>query len=60
MSRYTTIKNYPQTTEVDGKTHESIFRSYQILREVTAMLHRGDSQDSVLNFIYFAQGKDEK
>jgi hypothetical protein len=39
-----------------GGVHESVLRSYQVLREVTAMLERGDSVETVLLLIRFADG----
>jgi hypothetical protein len=36
--------------------HQSIFRSTQILDEVKRMLGRGDSSETVLEFINFCEG----
>lgn len=38
----------------DRRTHESVTRGFQILREARAMLVRGDSVETVLMFIEWA------
>lgn len=41
---------------VKDNNHESIYRSYQILVSVVAMLKRGDSPETILEFITWADG----
>lgn len=43
--------NYP------SGAHESLLRAYRILSEVKAMLERGDSDQTVLNFIAWAESR---
>ena len=38
--------------------HESVLRSYQVLREVTEMLDRGDSSVTVRRFIAWCEAKE--
>jgi len=38
--------------------HESVFRSYQILSEVKGMLERGDSAETIRNFIAWAESEE--
>lgn len=47
------IKKFP-TTYVDaegGKWHESTLRSFQVLQKAKEMLLRGDSKETILEFI---------
>ena len=43
------------TETVHSNNHESLYRSYQILRRVEGMLERGDSSQTVLEFIRWAE-----
>ncbi len=53
------IRDLPLTIEAiptgTRGVHESIFRSYQILGEVKEMLDRGDSVETVREFIRWAE-----
>lgn len=41
---------------VHANNHESIYRSYQVLTHVVAMLQRGDSSETILELIRWADG----
>ncbi len=47
------IRSRPQTEtfEAGAKVHESIFRSWSIIRRVQIMLDRGDSPETIKDFI---------
>lgn len=49
----TTVDSIPNGSR---GVHESVLRAFQILREVQRMLERGDSAQTVLAFIAFAEG----
>ena len=51
-NKWETIRSLPVSVD---KNHESLYRSYAILEVVTEMLERGDSQQTVLEFIRFCQ-----
>jgi isoleucyl-tRNA synthetase len=48
------IHEFPQSYRA---VHESIYRSYQVLEEVTKMLKRKDSHKTILKFISFVTDK---
>ncbi len=52
-----TTRSRPTTwdTPVGNGVHESVFRSYQILRIVKEMLDRGDSARTIRSFIAWAE-----
>jgi hypothetical protein len=39
---------------VVNNTHESVYRSYHILRKVLEMIERGDSKETIFEFVEFA------
>jgi hypothetical protein len=44
-----------QTPTLIGNTHESVYRSYQILEKVKEMLIRGDSSETIIEAIEFME-----
>jgi len=42
-----------------NNTHESVYKSYQILEAVKTMLKRGDSKETILETILFLEEKKE-
>lgn len=53
------IREMPQSQALNGKTHESVFRSYHALRKVIELLRRNAPADVVLE-IYEDLGYDSK
>lgn len=43
----------------EGGVHESVFRSYQILREVKRMLAAGDSSETIFAFVRWAESAED-
>lgn len=50
----TTLDRIPDTAH---GVHESVFRSYQILKEVKEMLDRGDSVETIREFIRWTESE---
>ena len=40
---------------VVNNTHESVYRSYHILAKVLEMIERGDSKETIFEFVEFAK-----
>ena len=53
MHQWDIVRDFP--TEKD-KIHEVSFRSYQILAHVKSMLYRGDSTNTIKDFIHWCEG----
>lgn len=53
---FNVIKEKPTTID---RTHESILRSWNILAHVKIMLDRGDSKESIKDFISFVESPAE-
>lgn len=45
------LKNIQQIPTVKDNIHESVFRSYHILRYVLKMLERGDSEETIFEVV---------
>lgn len=51
--------NIKKLPTVKNNVHESIYKSYHVLNQVKDMLDRGDSKETVLDFIDFAYTKND-
>jgi len=49
------VTEIQQMPTVINKTHESVYRSYQILEKVKEMLDRRDSNRTIMEFIYLME-----
>jgi capsular polysaccharide biosynthesis protein len=55
------IKQIKSMPTLIGNTHESVYRSYQILEKVKQMLERGDSKETISETIkYLEKNETEK
>jgi hypothetical protein len=44
------LRDFPTVT---GNIHESVLKSYQTLKKIEEMIKRGDSKETILEFIEF-------